>query len=65
MKKAISHLLILFTIISCSSSEDLLKIEEQMYYPPISGDKWDTKSPENLNWNTSEIHTLLNFFRNI
>ena len=33
----------------------------QLYFPPISGNSWDTVSPANLGWCQDKIDTLLDF----
>jgi CubicO group peptidase (beta-lactamase class C family) len=32
--------------------------EEAMYFPPIAGTTWETKTPESLGWNTANIAAL-------
>lgn len=34
---------------------------QQLYFPPISGNAWDTISPARLNWCDSEIDNLYNY----
>lgn len=62
-------LLSLFSIfVSCSSSDETpvtvptsTPTEETMYFPPITGTTWETKSPESLGWNTSNIQALYDY----
>jgi len=64
-------LLSLFSIfVSCSSSDETpvtvptpTPTEEAMYFPPITGTTWETKTPESLGWNTANI-TALNTYLN-
>ncbi len=34
---------------------------ENMYFPPLVGNTWETKSISDLNWNPSAVQPLLNF----
>ncbi|WP_158975901.1 serine hydrolase [Cellulophaga sp. L1A9] len=56
--------LILF-VFSCSTDSEPTDTEEgsteNSYFPTVGSDTWQTKSPEELNWNTDEIPTLLNY----
>jgi len=35
--------------------------EETMYFPPITGSTWETKSITSLGWNQNEVQALKNF----
>lgn len=64
--KKISLLLVIFLFLSCSNEENIpdpvvVLPTEQIYFPPIGSDTWDTKTPESLNWNTSNIQSLYDF----
>lgn len=63
MKHPLFAIVFLLAILSCSSSDDKTSTEptENMYFPPLQGDTWETKSPDNLNWNTQEIEPLLTY----
>ena len=72
MKKPLLILLCLFSFLSCSSdsnnSEDPIvtpseptDTNDEMYFPPITNNDWETTSPESLSWNTSEIENLKTF----
>ncbi len=61
MKKSIIVLIILISIFSCSKNEDLSITENSLYFPPITGNYWETITPSVLNWNTQEIDPLLNY----
>ena len=59
-------LLLSFTF-SCSSesrnpAEENLPVEK-MYFPPISGSEWETKSMSTLGWNTSNVQSLLDYLQ--
>lgn len=57
--------LILFAVIflNCSSDSDSPEDtpSESMYFPPISGNVWETKPMSELGWNESEVQPLLTF----
>ena len=58
-------ILILFLAFSCSSesndNEEQEHIIDELYFPPLNSDTWETISITELNWNTSELQPLLNF----
>ncbi|MUU77689.1 serine hydrolase domain-containing protein [Winogradskyella endarachnes] len=53
------------TILSCSSDSDTNDDDapqtEAIYFPPINSDTWETKTIEELDWNTTELQPLLDF----
>lgn len=53
MKKVIYSTLFLFLFLSGFS--------QNLYFPPITGDQWDTISPQSLLWCPSEIDSLYDF----
>jgi CubicO group peptidase (beta-lactamase class C family) len=65
MKKTIPFFLILLLLISCSSSSDETPsvpiVTEQMYFPPLTGDTWETKSITDLGWNETAVQPLLDY----
>ena len=52
-----------FFFISCSNDETPAPTptEEIMYFPPITGTTWETKTPESLGWNTANIQALYDY----
>ncbi len=50
---------------SCSSDDDTTitnpPLEEELYFPPINSDVWETKSISDLGWNESALQPLLDF----
>lgn len=60
-------LLYLFLIITLNSScnNDDSQIEntpqQDVYFPPVNGNPWETTSVETLNWNTDKLSDLLNY----
>lgn len=63
MTKTIFKLLILLTFISCSkeSSDDQSTPAETMYFPPLTGSTWETKSISDLKWNQNAVQPLLDY----
>ena len=63
MKKYFSFLLISILFLNCSSDSDSPEENpsDSMYFPPISGTTWETKSMADLGWNESEVQPLLNY----
>ena len=64
------YLYILFASISfmtsCNSDdlvaqESIPTTEENTYFPPNNSSEWQTKTPESLNWNTSNLNDLESF----
>lgn len=59
-------LISLFTIfISCSSDETPAPTptEEAIYFPPNGSTTWDTKTPESLGWNSTNIQALYDYLQ--
>ena len=61
MKKTALSLIILFSLLGCSSEENSSTIEETMYFPPIGSSTWETKTITSLGWNPSQVQPLLDF----
>jgi CubicO group peptidase (beta-lactamase class C family) len=59
------YLLFLFAwLFGCTSSDDSgtdPSFGEQMYFPPLTGDTWATKSPSDLGWNETAMQPLAEF----
>ncbi|WP_396601689.1 serine hydrolase domain-containing protein [Algibacter sp. R77976] len=58
-------ILFVFLIFSCSSNESKEDEEEQvndeLYFPSLTSDTWETKFIADLNWNESELESLLDY----
>ena len=58
-------LIVILTCFSCSSddntSDDQEPQNEDIYFPPLNSDTWETKSITELNWNESQLQPLLDF----
>jgi CubicO group peptidase (beta-lactamase class C family) len=64
MSKSILSLFVALFCISCSSdaTDPTLPITaETLYFPPLSGTTWETKSIESLGWKPSAIQPLLDY----
>jgi len=61
--KPFSLLILILFSFSCSSSEEPIEQQSQqnLYFPPLSGNDWKTQDPNTLNWNPTAIDTLLNY----
>ncbi|WP_299103349.1 serine hydrolase [uncultured Winogradskyella sp.] len=58
-------LLLFLVFLSCSnddnSSDDVDPQQEEIYFPPINSDTWETKSISELNWNEDQLQPLLDY----
>ncbi|MEQ3664042.1 MULTISPECIES: serine hydrolase domain-containing protein [unclassified Olleya] len=60
--------LLTFISLSCTSKDDTDLKEnhdaQNIYFPPLDSDTWETKSPSELQWNTSALAELSSFLEN-
>ena len=63
MKNILFAFALLFVLCNCSSNDNEVTepISEAMYFPPNNSNVWETKTPESLNWNTSQIQSLYDY----
>lgn len=62
MKQLFYSILAVAAFASCSSSDDgNPNPSASLYFPPLAGDTWETKTPTELSWNQSQIQPLLDF----
>ena len=61
MPKTIYSLLIMILLTSCGSDSPIPTPAETMYFPPLTGDVWETKSMASLGWNQSAVQPLLDY----
>ncbi|OHT45156.1 serine hydrolase domain-containing protein [Flavobacterium tructae] len=65
MTKAIYTILIAILLTGCnkdsSESEPITVPTENMYFPPITGTNWETKSIADLKWNQAAVQPLLDY----
>ena len=59
--KSLTSLLVIFLLVSCSKSYTPAPAPETMYFPPVSGSAWETKTPASLGWNEANIPALKEF----
>ena len=61
--KPFALLILILLSFSCSSSEETIVQEspKTLYFPPLTGNDWETINPASLNWNQTAIDTLLNY----
>jgi len=63
MTKTICTILAALSFISCSkdSTEPSSIPTETMYFPPLTGNVWETKSVSDLKWNQNAVQPLLDY----
>jgi CubicO group peptidase (beta-lactamase class C family) len=56
---------LILALFTCSSEDDnpptVIIPEEEIYFPTISSDTWETKNLSELGWNENELQSLLDF----
>ncbi|PHR72178.1 MAG: serine hydrolase [Lutibacter sp.] len=55
-----------FLLLSCSTDdfeETNVPVNETLYFPPIGSDTWETTTLSELNWNESNLQSLLDFVK--
>ncbi len=60
-------LLVIISFFNCSSNDNPIDenlTDNELYFPPINSDTWETKSISSLNWNESALQPLLSFIEN-
>lgn len=56
--------IVLISLFSCSSDNnpiDQEPIDQELYFPPLNSDSWETISVSELGWNESELQPLLDY----
>jgi CubicO group peptidase (beta-lactamase class C family) len=57
--------LLILVLFTCSSEDDnpptVIIPDEEIYFPPINSDTWETKNLSELGWNENELQPLLDF----
>jgi CubicO group peptidase (beta-lactamase class C family) len=63
MSKVFYFLAIVFACLSCSSepTKTTPPSSETMYFPPITGNNWETKSISDLGWKQAAVQPLLDY----
>lgn len=59
--KPVFAVLAIFLLASCSKNDTPTPAPETMYFPPVSGSAWETKTPASLGWNEGNIPALKEF----
>ena len=66
--KRLFYILVLTLLVSCSSSDDANNdnvdnnpTPEELYFPPLNSDTWETVSPAELGWNEDQIQPLIDY----
>ncbi len=61
MKQLLLSLLVFSFLGACSESDTIHEAETSLYFPPLTGNTWETTSVEALNWNQSQVPPLLDY----
>jgi CubicO group peptidase (beta-lactamase class C family) len=65
MKKILFPILLMLAFLGCSSSEESttpIQIPTgNLYFPPLTGETWETKTIADLNWHQSAVQPLLDY----
>lgn len=61
MKNLVSIILLFFALISCSQNEEQNIPINTLYFPPLTGNTWQTTSVQDLQWNQNNVQPLLDF----
>lgn len=61
MKQLLLSLLVSVFLCSCSESDANDESQTSIYFPPLTGNTWETTSAEALNWNQSQVQPLLDY----
>ena len=48
-------------ILNSCTTDDYVPPRDDIYFPPVSGSTWKTKSMTELNWDTSKVDDLYSF----
>jgi len=56
-------ILLAVLLFGCDKNDEVVNPadESTLYFPPLISDEWETKSPNELGWNTSELEGLLTY----
>ena len=61
MKQLLLSLLVFGFLSACSEGDTIEEPQTSIYFPPLSGNTWETTSAEALNWNQSQVQPLLDY----
>lgn len=61
MKHILFYALSFLFLTACDSTQDDAAPAENSYFPPISGDEWQTIDPATLNWDGQKVTELNNY----
>lgn len=64
MKKYLTSLVVLLTFVSCSTEKADTPTNNpttNMYFPPVTGTVWETKTIESLGWKATAVQPLLDY----
>src|SRR6478672_3772099 len=61
MKNIYLSFITLFLLAACSSENSSQTQTTPLYFPPIAGDVWETKTISELGWNQDAVQPLLDY----
>nr|WP_288833633.1 serine hydrolase [uncultured Flavobacterium sp.] len=61
MSKIIVSILGLFLLVNCSPENSSSNTTENLYFPPLTGTNWETKSIADLGWKQEAVQPLLDY----
>lgn len=61
--KTMLPLLLSFYLLSCTKSSDTAPVPATPYFPPITGNAWETVTPASLNWNAAALTDLKTYLQ--
>ena len=61
MSKIILSILGLFLLVNCSPENSSSNTTENLYFPPLTGTNWETKSIADLGWKQEAVQPLLDY----
>lgn len=61
MKQLLLSLLVFGFLSACSEEAAIEEPQTFIYFPPLTGNSWETTSAEALNWNQSQVPPLLDY----
>lgn len=64
MKNSPLFLFFLAVLFSCTENETPNPNPPALYFPPLSGNTWETKTPASLNWNLQKLEELKVLLKN-
>lgn len=61
MKRIALTLIIICSIISCKKNDSNSGSNDSYYYPPLTGDTWETKSASSIGWDETQLQAAFDY----